>query len=207
MNTTEQGGLWGTALRVVALAMLLEMLLLMASAEQARALPDTREMRKEIVREARTHLGESYDLGGLGLCSRNAVDCECLNRLVYREFDKNLSAALREQASTGEYRSRSEMRRGDLVYFRDRQEGSVYHVGIYSGMADNGDRLVIHASDPRNDVLVSPLEHIRGFSGARDVLGGDGRDDDSGEKHRASRKRASSDAPVTFESLIRRTAD
>lgn len=169
MDRMEYRGLGGGAPRVVALAVLAAVLMLAASAQQARALPETRETRNAIVREARSHLGESYELGTPNPCRRNAVDCECLNRLVYRNFGRYLSTTLGEQASAGEYRSRSNMHRGDIVYFRDRQ-GRVYHVGIYVGKADNGDRLVIHASDPKNDVLTSRLKQIRGFAGARDLL-------------------------------------
>ena len=62
-------------------------------------------------------------------------------------------------------RSRSNLKRGDLVFFKERGYGRpITHVGIYSG---NG--YILHASSYFGKVVNSKMKYIRGYYGARRI--------------------------------------
>lgn len=171
-TTMVQKVLGGGMIRTMVLttlAILMAAISMATTAQQAQALSDTPGNRDAIIREGRTHLGEPYVLGTPNPCSRNAVDCECFNRLVYNKFGVKLPTTPWGQAKVGEYRSLTAMKKGDIMIFRNRG-GSVYHVGLYYGKDSAGNRLVIHASTHTNKVSITQLKYIPGFSGARDVL-------------------------------------
>ena len=62
-------------------------------------------------------------------------------------------------------RSRSNLKRGDLVFFKENGYGNpITHVGMYSG---NG--YILHASAYFNRVVNSKMKYIVGYYGARRV--------------------------------------
>ena len=78
---------------------------------------------------ARSRKGSPYQYGATG---PNRFDCSGLTRWVYARIGKSLphssSAQVRDVQRIWH---RSNVRRGDLVFFTSR--GSVYHVAIYAG--------------------------------------------------------------------------
>ncbi|MDE6143061.1 MAG: C40 family peptidase [Muribaculaceae bacterium] len=103
-------------------------------------------MVKDLLSEARKHIGKRYRSGGKGPA---AFDCSGFSSYVYRQFGYELSGSSRDQYNQGEKVGRHELREGDLVFFtgRNSKRGVVGHVGIVVS-ADNekGTFQFIHAS-------------------------------------------------------------
>lgn len=103
-------------------------------------------MIKDLLTEARKHIGKRYRSGGKGPSS---FDCSGFSSYVYRQFGFELSSSSRDQFNQGESVERNQLREGDLVFFtgRNSRRGVVGHVGIVVS-ADNekGTFRFIHAS-------------------------------------------------------------
>jgi cell wall-associated NlpC family hydrolase len=98
---------------------------------------------------AESWMGTPYELGGE---SRDGVDCSALVQALYDEaFNMDLPRTTGKQAGVGRSVSRSNMRPGDLVFFRTADQQK--HVGAY---LDNG--TFVHASSS-SGVTVSPLRY------------------------------------------------
>lgn len=81
--------------------------------------------------------GTPYRLGG---ASRRGIDCSAFVQTTFRQhFDQSLPRSTARQATLGRQVARSDMRPGDLVFFRT--GGKTRHVGIY---VDDG--RFLHAS-------------------------------------------------------------
>jgi cell wall-associated NlpC family hydrolase len=77
---------------------------------------------------ARSRRGSRYQYGATG---PHRFDCSGLTRWVFAHVGKSLPHSSSAQASRVVRISRSNARRGDLVFFYSR--GGVYHVAIYAG--------------------------------------------------------------------------
>lgn len=112
--------------------------------------------------EGRGWLGIPYRWGG---SSRRGIDCSAFTQQFVREtMGIELPRATAGQQYEGVPVSRSELRSGDLVFFR---RGSVRHVGVYLSDGD-----FIHASSS-NGVTVSNLSetyYARHYWMARRIL-------------------------------------
>jgi cell wall-associated NlpC family hydrolase len=94
-------------------------------------------------------LGTPYKFGGE---TKNGVDCSALVRALYDDaFGVNLPRTTGKQHTEGRPVDRSQMRAGDLVFFRTGD--SQRHVGIYLE-----DQRFVHASSSEG-VTVSPLKY------------------------------------------------
>jgi cell wall-associated NlpC family hydrolase len=82
----------------------------------------------KVVHYASEQWGRPYVYGGSGPV---AFDCSGLTKYVYGHFGVNLPHNAAEQYSAVQHVSKSDMRRGDLVFFYD--SSGIYHVGIYAG--------------------------------------------------------------------------
>lgn len=115
------------------------------------------------VRRALGYLGTRYRYGG---SSSRGFDCSGFTSYIYRQHGISLPHNSAAQYRVGKPVRRSELRPGDLVFFRTR--GSrISHVGIYIG---NGQ--FVHASSARGRVRVDTLNsgyyHQR-YVGARRI--------------------------------------
>jgi cell wall-associated NlpC family hydrolase len=117
---------------------------------------------KGLVEQAMTYLGTPYRRGGT---SRRGVDCSGLVGAVYAQQGLEVPRTAAEQFGEGVPVGETDLRPGDLVFFRDTYKRGISHVGIYLG-----DGRFIHAAGHRRGVVVSelsrPYYHLR-YAGAR----------------------------------------
>ena len=115
------------------------------------------------VRRALGYLGARYRYGGSG---SRGFDCSGFTAYIYRQHGISLPHNSAAQYRVGKPVSRSELRPGDLVFFRTRGR-RISHVGIYIG-----DGKFVHASSARGRVRIDTLNsgyyHQR-YVGARRI--------------------------------------
>jgi cell wall-associated NlpC family hydrolase len=84
--------------------------------------------------------GDPYSYGSAG---PNRFDCSGLIYFSYRKAGiTNIPRTSSQQARFADRIKRSQMRKGDLMFFHS--GGSVYHVGVFTGWK-NGKRWMVHA--------------------------------------------------------------
>jgi len=103
----------------------------------------------EIAQAAESLIGAPYQYGGSG---PDTFDCSGLVSYVHRQFGFSTPRTAEQQFEAARPVSRSDLRAGDLVFFR-LSGGSVSHVGIYIG----GNEFV-HAPQSGTRVRVASLD-------------------------------------------------
>lgn len=109
--------------------------------------------------------GTRYRWGGT---SRAGVDCSGFTTNVFRSQGISLPRTSRDQSRIGQYVSKSELKAGDLVFFKTARKSYINHVGIYAG-----DGKFIHSSSSQGNVRVDRLDsgyYSRQFVTARRVV-------------------------------------
>ncbi|HEV2094531.1 MAG TPA: NlpC/P60 family protein [Rubrobacter sp.] len=116
---------------------------------------------RDVVRKARRHLGDRYRYG---TCTRTTKSCTCLTKKAVQPFGHDLP-----MTEGGQWRydfsrkiPKSNLRRGDEVFFKEYGSRSITHVGIYSG---NG--WIVHASSYFGKVVEKKMKYIDGYYGAK----------------------------------------
>lgn len=125
----------------------------------------------EIIEYGKQFLGTPYVYGGTNLNS--GVDCSGFVYSVMQHFNINLSRSSREQVHNGSTIQKSQLQKGDLVFFDTNggaNRGNISHVGIY---IENNQ--FIHSSSSKNGwgVTISSLNedyYIRTYVTAARVL-------------------------------------
>lgn len=118
----------------------------------------------ELMTKAYSLQGTRYRYGGL---SSRGLDCSGFTSTVFRAEGIKLPRISRDQAKVGYAVSRSELKAGDLVFFKTTRSSRISHVGIYAG---NGK--FIHASSGHGRVRVDNLSdsyYSKRMAGARRV--------------------------------------
>lgn len=117
----------------------------------------------EIIAYAKEFLGTRYSYGSM---SRSATDCSGFSCQVFKQAGVKLPRTSREQSRVGQAVPRSQLKKGDLLFFATRGGRRVGHVAIYIG-----DNKFIHASSGGGRVKVDSLTgyYDRRFVGARRV--------------------------------------
>jgi hypothetical protein len=110
----------------------------------------TSTLRNSIVRTAGGFLGVPYRWGGESV--EEGFDCSGFTMTVYRLNGLNLPRSSRSQWHTGLTVDKSDLKKGNLVFFRTAGNGKISHVGIYTG---NGQ--FIHAPGKGKKVRRSSL--------------------------------------------------
>ena len=100
---------------------------------------------QEVVAYAKQLLGCKYVYGGAG---PNSFDCSGFTQYVYKNFGIYLSHSAVTQANNGVYVEKANLQLGDLIIFRDWDNKSIGHCGIYIG-----DSKFIHAANPSRGVV------------------------------------------------------
>jgi murein DD-endopeptidase / murein LD-carboxypeptidase len=86
-----------------------------------------------IIATGNRYLGTPYRFGSpSGVTS--TFDCSSFTQYIFKKNGIYLPRSSRDQATKGTYVSRSNLRKGDLVFFSTRSsEGRIAHVGVYAG--------------------------------------------------------------------------
>ena len=123
-------------------------------------------IRNEIVRTAQRYIGVPYRWGGES--PRTGFDCSGLTMVVYRLNGLDLPRTSARQWQAGTPIRRSQLAKGDLVFFATSGGRRVSHVGIYAGN-DN----FLHAPGKGRNIRISSLSskyYKSRFLGARSYL-------------------------------------
>lgn len=119
----------------------------------------------KIADTAKQYVGCSYSYGSSG---PKAFDCSGLTSYVYRQYGYSLPRSSVSQGSYGSYVSKSDIVAGDLLFFSNRSDRTINHVGIYVG-----DNKFVHASTSGRGVVVDNLTssyYVNNYVTARRVL-------------------------------------
>lgn len=111
-----------------------------------------------------SQIGTLYRPGGTEPLT--GFDCSGFTTWVYSKLGINLPRSSREQFQEGKVIAKSQLRKGDLVFFGNKKH--ITHVGIY--LEDNK---FIHSSSSGDTVKISSLDDPiweRKYSGARRVF-------------------------------------
>lgn len=104
---------------------------------------------EEIVLLAKKYLGCDYVYGGIG---PKSFDCSGFTQYVYKQFGISLAHSAVTQANNGTYVEKANLQLGDLVIFRDWDNSSIGHCGIYIGEGN-----FIHAANSKRGVVTDTL--------------------------------------------------
>ena len=109
-------------------------------------------LRDKIIRTAVNFIGVPYRWGGESV--EEGFDCSGFTMTVYRLNGLDLPRSSRAQWNAGVSVSRSELEKGNLIFFRTTSSNRVSHVGIY-----DGDGRFIHAPGKGKKVRRSSLNN------------------------------------------------
>lgn len=129
-------------------------------------LRDENSTRRSIVKTAENFIGVSYRWGGSS--SQEGFDCSGLTMTVYRHSGLNLPRSSIQQWKVGKPVLRSQLIKGDLVFFATTGWKKISHVGIYIG-----NNKFIHASGSGNKIRIDSLSgkyYKSRYVGARTYL-------------------------------------
>ena len=120
---------------------------------------------RRLISVAKTKLGKRYVWGASG--TGNTYDCSSFTKYVYRKNGINIPRTSFNQSKYGKYVKRSNLKKGDLIFFdtSKRRKGYVNHVGIYLG-----NNKFIHASSAKKRVIITSLNknfYSKRYKGAR----------------------------------------
>ncbi|WKS95182.1 C40 family peptidase [Riemerella columbina] len=140
-------------------ATLTELNKLEARAEIEKAIQHEKTI-DDILNQASTYIGTPYRFGGT---SRRGIDCSAFVLSVFNEATGiSLPRVAAAQAQEGERVAKSELKRGDLVFFSHGRR--ISHVGIVQEVTEDGEVKFIHAATSRG-VMISSLND--GYWGPR----------------------------------------
>ncbi len=127
---------------------------------------DNEHLRNEIVGTAKQYIGVPYRWGGES--PRTGFDCSGLTMVVYRLNGLDLPRSSEQQWRAGTPIKRSQLAKGDLVFFATSGGRRVSHVGIYAG-----DSKFLHAPSKGRKIRISSLSskyYKSRYLGARSYL-------------------------------------
>lgn len=119
----------------------------------------------QIAMNAHNYIGCRYSYGSSG---PNAFDCSGFTSYLYRQYGYSLPRTSASQGSYGTYIDKSNLVAGDLVFFSNRSDRRINHVGIYIGNDS-----FIHASTSTRGVVMDNLNsdyYTKNYICARRVL-------------------------------------
>ena len=129
-------------------------------------LRDENSIRRSIVKTAENFIGVSYRWGGSS--AQKGFDCSGLTMTVYRLNGLNLPRTSIKQWKVGKPVLRSQLIKGDLVFFATSGWKKISHVGIYKG-----NNKFIHASGSGKKIRIDSLSgkyYKSRYVGARTYL-------------------------------------
>ncbi len=135
------------------------------SAPYISTTPAGSDIASVIAADAYNYLGYSYVYGSAG---PNAFDCSGFTSYLYKKQGITLPRTSKDQGTTGVYVEKENLIPGDLVFFSNRSDRRINHVGIYVGNNE-----FIHASTSTRGVVKDSLYkeyYLRSYVTARRVL-------------------------------------
>jgi cell wall-associated NlpC family hydrolase len=130
---------WQRLLALSAILLLALSMVLMSASTADASTPRTKKVLGA-ASIAVNQIGDPYRYGAAG---PNAFDCSGLTSYAYHQANLSLPRTSNAQYSYVRHIKKSNLRRGDLVFFRS--GGSVYHVAMFL-KRQNGQRIIVHAS-------------------------------------------------------------
>lgn len=123
---------------------------------------------KQLINTALEFEGVRYKGGGT---TNSGMDCSGLVSTVFKTFDISLPRSSFDMAKVGKKLSKSDIQKGDLVFFKTNGKNVINHVGMVTEVKD-GEILFIHASVQRGVIISSTKEpyYQRTFAQANRVL-------------------------------------
>ncbi|MFD2614113.1 C40 family peptidase [Paenibacillus gansuensis] len=86
----------------------------------------------QIIATGKKYLGVRYQFGA-PTGSTRSFDCSSFTQYVYKKHGIKLPRSSRDQAKSGRYVSRSNLKPGDLIFSDTNRDGRINHVSIYIG--------------------------------------------------------------------------
>lgn len=97
-----------------------------------------------VIKTARTYTGTPYKWGGT---TRSGMDCSGLLLNSFKAIDYKIPRTSAEQSKTGKKVSKSEIKKGDLVFFATgKKKRKITHVGLVTEVKGKDQVKFIHAS-------------------------------------------------------------
>lgn len=115
---------------------------------------------ESLISYAKQFIGNKYVWGGTSLT--NGTDCSGFTLRVFQKFGYSLPRTSAEQARCGSSVKLSELKPGDLVFYK--RGGRVHHVAIYIGGGQ-----IVHAAGAKWGIITSNMNYSR-VSHARRIL-------------------------------------
>lgn len=115
---------------------------------------------ESLISYAKQFIGNKYVWGGTSLT--NGTDCSGFTLRVFQKFGYSLPRTSAEQAGCGSSVKLSELKPGDLVFYK--RGGRVHHVAIYIGGGQ-----IVHAAGAKWGIITSNMNYSR-VSHARRIL-------------------------------------
>lgn len=103
---------------------------------------------EQVVSVAKESLGKPYAWGGTG---PNSFDCSGFSKYVFSKLSITIPRTTIDQFNFGETVQKSQLKKGDMVFFQNTYRAGLSHSGIYVG-----DNKFIHASSSRG-IMISSL--------------------------------------------------
>lgn len=110
-------------------------------------------LAEQLINVASDNLGSTYRGGGT---TKAGFDCSGLMYSTFKQFDITLPRSSHEMAGIGNVVDASEAKKGDLIFFINRGQKRINHVGMIVEVTD-GEIKFIHSST-QSGVIVSSLK-------------------------------------------------
>lgn len=108
----------------------------------------------EILTEAETYLGTPYRFGGM---TRKGIDCSAFVLSVFgAAAGMSLPRVAAAQSQEGEKVEKSDLQKGDLIFFAHKGGNRISHVAIVESVNEEGEVKFIHAATSKG-VMISSL--------------------------------------------------
>lgn len=102
------------------------------------------EKRQIVAKEAKAYMGVKYLYGGT---TRKGIDCSGLIGNAYQKIGIQLPRSSKEMAFAGNEIRKSDLEKGDLVFFDDNPGGRmISHVGMVTEVKSSSSILFIHST-------------------------------------------------------------
>lgn len=131
MTTSMNSRLFGLRrLVIIALSMLLGFAAIgFGQADTADAATSKAD---KIIKTGNKYLGVRYKFGAPSGVTY-AFDCSSFTQYVYKKNGIKLPRTSKQQSKVGRYVSKSNLKKGDLIFFKVASRGGIGHVAIYAG--------------------------------------------------------------------------